>query len=69
MECIEMIERFERLLPASDAPSTFFILFSDTFQRVLIQIIDQSFSNIYDELARDMAKPASAINNAPDRIR
>jgi hypothetical protein len=34
---------------------------SETFQRVLIQIIDQSFSNIYDEFAREMAKSSPAI--------
>ncbi|CAF4390979.1 unnamed protein product, partial [Rotaria sp. Silwood2] len=33
------------------------------FQRVLIQIIDQSFSNIYDEFAREMAKASSATIN------
>ena len=68
MECTEMIERFEKGFPFV-VLATFSIPFSDTFQRVLIQIIDQSFSNIYDELAREMAKPASTINNAPDRTR
>jgi hypothetical protein len=36
---------------------------SETFQRVLIQIIDQSFSNIYDEFAREMVKPTA---NSPE---
>jgi len=42
---------------------------SETFQRVLIQIIDQSFSNIYDEFAREMAKssPTTTTANSPDK--
>ena len=36
----------------------FVVFFSETFQRVLLQIIDQSFTNIYDEFAREMAKPS-----------
>jgi hypothetical protein len=54
-ECIEMIERFD-----SDRKIlfNFRFSFSETFQRVLIQIIDQSFSNIYDEFAREMVKPS-----------
>ncbi|CAF3835865.1 unnamed protein product [Rotaria magnacalcarata] len=39
---------------------------SDTFQRVLIQIIDQSFSNIYDEFAREMAKSSAATVNSSE---
>lgn len=36
------------------------ILFSsETFQRVLLQIIEQSFNNIYDEFARELAKPSA----------
>jgi len=41
-----------------------FFFCSETFQRVLIQIIDQSFSNIYDEFAREMAK--SSPNNSSE---
>ncbi|CAF4778444.1 unnamed protein product, partial [Rotaria socialis] len=37
---------------------------SDTFQRVLIQIIDQSFSNIYDAFAREMAKSSTVTVNS-----
>ncbi|CAF0818622.1 unnamed protein product [Rotaria sordida] len=37
---------------------------SETFQRVLIQIIDQSFSNIYDEFAREMAKTSPVTVNS-----
>ena len=33
-------------------------LSSETFQRVLLQIIEQSFNNIYDEFARELAKPS-----------
>ncbi len=58
IECIEMIERFVFCLNYS--LKEFKIFFSETFQRVLIQIIDQSFSNIYDEFAREMVKPTTA---------
>ncbi|CAF1600045.1 unnamed protein product [Adineta ricciae] len=40
---------------------------SETFQRVLIQIIDQSFSNIYDEFAREMVKPSMTNSSADDK--
>ncbi|CAF1021295.1 unnamed protein product [Adineta ricciae] len=41
---------------------------SETFQRVLIQIIDQSFSNIYDEFAREMVKPSMTNSSADDKL-
>ncbi|CAF1178187.1 unnamed protein product [Adineta steineri] len=40
---------------------------SETFQRVLIQIIDQSFSNIYDEFAREIVK-SSTTNTTENRL-
>ena len=58
-----MIERFERLIFLTKIN---LIFLSETFQRVLIQIIDQSFSNIYDEFAREMAKPSPTTTNSPD---
>ncbi|UJR24934.1 hypothetical protein I4U23_006298 [Adineta vaga] len=40
---------------------------SETFQRVLIQIIDQSFSNMYDEFAREMVK-ATTTNSTENNL-
>jgi hypothetical protein len=40
---------------------------SETFQRVLIQIIDQSFTNIYDEFAREIAK-SSTTNSTENNL-
>jgi hypothetical protein len=51
-----MIERFNSNFHFKNLIKLAFFS-SETFQRVLIQIIDQSFSNIYDEFAREMAKP------------
>lgn len=46
---------------------TFFVMFlSEAFQRVLIQIIDQSFSNVSDEFAREMAKSSSSTANSSE---
>jgi len=65
IECIEMIERFVFCLNYS--LKEFKIFFSETFQRVLIQIIDQSFTNIYDEFAREIAK-SSTTNSTENNL-